>query len=111
MFNYRYHLGEFRIPFEKSLPYETDIRPPFYVTGPGVPPGSNITGLVSLMDVGATMLELAGALPPGALWTVRVYCRCIWVQSFSCAGARTTDGRSIVPLLTPGNNGESIRPL
>lgn len=79
-----YHLGEFRIPFEKSLPYETDVRPPFYVTGPGIAPGSNITGLVSLMDVGATLMELAGAVP---------------------AGTRTTDGRSIVPLLSPGNQG------
>lgn len=60
-----YHLGEFRVPFEKSLPYETDVRPPFYVVGPGIAPGSNLSGLVSLMDVGATFLELAGAVAPG----------------------------------------------
>ena len=59
------HLGEFRIPFEKSLPYETDVRPPFYIRGPGIAPGSSIAGPVSLMDVGATLLELAGATQPG----------------------------------------------
>ncbi len=51
---------------------------PFYVRGPGVPAGGVATGLVSLMDVGATVLELTGAVAPGA---------------------RTTDGRSLVPLL------------
>jgi N-acetylglucosamine-6-sulfatase len=73
-----YHLGQFGIPFEKSTPYDTDVRVPFYVRGPGVPAGAVAEGMVSLMDVGATMLELTGAVPPGS---------------------RTTDGRSIVPLL------------
>lgn len=72
-----YHLGEYRIPFEKSLPYETDVRPPFYVTGPGIAPKSNITGLVSLMDVGATFMELAGATNPGE------GCRCRLVLPFA----------------------------
>ncbi len=73
-----YHLGEWRLPFEKSTPYDTDTRVPFFVRGPGVPAGAQAAGLVSLLDVGATLLELAGAAP---------------------AGARTTDGRSLVPLL------------
>ena len=76
-----YHLGEFGIPFEKSTPYDTDVRVPFYVRGPGVPAGAVAEGMVSLMDVGATIMELAGAEPPGA---------------------RTTDGRSLVPLLASG---------
>jgi N-acetylglucosamine-6-sulfatase len=77
-----YHLGEFRIPFEKSTMYDFDVRVPFYVRGPGVPAGGRGEGMVSLMDVGATVMELAGARAPGA---------------------RTTDGRSIVPILSaPG---------
>ena len=76
-----YHLGEFGIPFEKSTPYDTDVRVPFYVRGPGVPAGAVAEGMVSLMDVGATIMELTGAEPPGA---------------------RTTDGRSLVPLLAAG---------
>lgn len=73
-----YHLGQLRIPFEKSTIYEFDTKVPFYVRGPGVPAGGRGEGMVSLMDVGATILELSGAAPPGA---------------------RTTDGRSLVPLL------------
>ena len=73
-----YHLGSFRIPFEKSTTYDVDTRVPFYVRGPGVPGGGRGEGMVSLMDVGATVLELTGARAPGD---------------------RTTDGRSLVPLL------------
>ena len=78
-----YHLGEFGLPFEKSTPYDTDVRVPFFVRGPGVAPGSAVQSMVSLMDVGATLLELAGAAAPGA---------------------RPTDGRSLVPLLGPGGD-------
>ena len=73
-----YHLGEFRIPFEKSHIYDTDVRVPFFVRGPGVPAGAIQEGLVQLLDVGATVMELAGATQPGE---------------------RTTDGRSFAPLL------------
>ena len=31
-----YHLGQFRIPIEKMLPYETDIRIPLFIKGPGM---------------------------------------------------------------------------
>lgn len=76
-----YHLGEFRIPYEKSHMYETDVRVPFFIAGPGVPAGAKQDALVSLIDVGATVLELAGVTQPGQ---------------------RTTDGRSFVPLLGGG---------
>eukprot|EP01047_Picozoa_sp_COSAG01_P135832 COSAG01_NODE_66145_length_271_cov_0.598837_2_plen_50_part_01 len=33
-----YHLGQFRIPDEKIEPYETDVRVPFYIRGPGIVP-------------------------------------------------------------------------
>ena len=76
--DHSYHLGQYRLPFEKSTPYDIDVRVPFYVRGPGVPAGGRLPALVSLMDVGATMLELTGAV---------------------ASGVRTTDGRSLVPLL------------
>ena len=31
-----YHLGQFRIPDEKMLPYETDVRVPFWIRGPRI---------------------------------------------------------------------------
>jgi len=73
-----YHLGEWGLPFEKSTPYDADVRVPFFVRGPGVPAGAEASGAASLIDLGATLLELAGAAAPGQ---------------------RTTDGRSLVPLL------------
>jgi len=76
-----YHLGQFRIPYEKSHIYDTDVRVPFFVRGPGVPAGAVQEGIVQLLDVGATVMELAGATQPGQ---------------------RTTDGRSFAPLLRAG---------
>jgi N-acetylglucosamine-6-sulfatase len=34
-----YHHGEFRLPLDKRQPYESDIRVPLVVMGPGVTPG------------------------------------------------------------------------
>jgi N-acetylglucosamine-6-sulfatase len=77
-----YHLGEFGLIFEKSTPYETDIRVPFFVRGPGVPKNASVEGMISLIDIGPTILELSGARLPGT---------------------RTQDGRSFVPLLKGGS--------
>ena len=74
-----YHLGEWGLPFEKSTPYETDIRVPFFVRGPTIIQNTSADGMISLIDIGPTILELAGAIPPGS---------------------RTQDGRSFVPLLS-----------
>ena len=72
-----YHLGQFRVPDEKMLPYEHDIRIPFYIRGPGIAPGSTLPQLGANIDVAPTLLELAGvAVPP------------------------IMDGKSLVPLLT-----------
>lgn len=59
-----YHLGQFRIPDEKMMPYDTDIRVPFYIAGPGIKPGTKLTEMVSNIDIGPTLCELAGITPP-----------------------------------------------
>ena len=61
-----YHLGEWGLPFEKSTPYETDIRVPFFVRGPTIIQNTSADGMISLIDIGPTILELAGAIPPGS---------------------------------------------
>merc|ERR1712087_630531 len=73
-----YHLGQFRIPAEKVQPYETDIRTVFYAKGPGIAPNTKLDELVSNVDIGPTLCELAGVEPPNLM-----------------------DGRSMVPLLVP----------
>ncbi|MBK5255299.1 MAG: sulfatase [Vicinamibacteria bacterium] len=70
--------GEHRIPTEKYAPYEESIRVPLFVRGPGVPAGRTVSQVVGLVDLPATLLDLAGA--PGEL-------------------IASSDGRSLVPLL------------
>jgi len=56
-----YHLGQFGIPIDKRQPYESDLRVPMYVRGPGIKPATKITSSFALnIDVAPTVLELAG---------------------------------------------------
>jgi len=55
-----YHLGLFGLGLDKRLPYEEDIRLPFYVRGPGIPVNQVRSTIVSNIDIAPTFLELAG---------------------------------------------------
>eukprot|EP01084_Bolivina_argentea_P254514 427889_1 len=55
-----FKFGQWRIPFQKHHPYETDIRIPLYLTGPSVKKGSINSRLVGNIDILPTFLELAG---------------------------------------------------
>ena len=55
-----YKLGQWRIGTSKEHPYESDIRVPFFIRGPGIAAGANYTSQISgNVDVLPTMLELA----------------------------------------------------
>jgi arylsulfatase A-like enzyme/tetratricopeptide (TPR) repeat protein len=56
--------------------YRSTMRVPFLLHGPGVPPGAALPGLVSVVDLAPTLLELAGV-----------------------EGLEGVDGRSLVPAL------------
>ena len=71
------HLGEHRIPYGKSRPYEESIRVPLLVRGPGVRVGSTTDKLVLNTDFLPTFTDLAGTAMP-----------------------RYVDGRSLRPVLT-----------
>jgi N-acetylglucosamine-6-sulfatase len=71
-----YHMGEHRLRPGKMTPYDTDIRVPLVVTGPGVPAGRTVEEIVMNIDLYPTFTELAGAAVPAGV-----------------------DGRSLVPLL------------
>jgi N-acetylglucosamine-6-sulfatase len=58
-----YNLGAFRLSVEKFHHLENDINVPFFVSGPGVAPNSTSVALVSNIDIGATILDLAGVAP------------------------------------------------
>lgn len=54
-----YHLGQWAMPFDKRLPYETDIRVPLIVRGPNVPHKVVIDSPVLLIDLAPTILNWA----------------------------------------------------
>lgn len=58
------HLGDYRLPAGKRQAYDTDIRVPFLVRGPGVKGGIKVTEVVMSIDLLPTWVELAnGKLP------------------------------------------------
>merc|ERR1712107_608357 len=81
-----YHLGQFRIPDEKMLPYETDIRATFWIRGPGIKPGTVVPHLTANIDIAPTLVDLAGLRIPSIM-----------------------DGKSMVPLFHPSAAATSVR--
>lgn len=78
-----YHMGEHRLFPGKQTAYDTDIRVPLVVAGPGISPGSTTAALASSIDLAPTFESLAGLSP-----------------------STEVDGTSLVPVLhghTPSN--------
>eukprot|EP01083_Nonionella_stella_P051088 135648_1 len=59
-----YHLGQYRIPCEKDQMFDTDIRIPYYIRGPGITAQSNVDFIVGNVDVMPTVLDLANIAIP-----------------------------------------------
>ncbi|XP_017889397.1 N-acetylglucosamine-6-sulfatase-like [Ceratina calcarata] len=58
-----YHIGQFSMPIDKRQPYETDIRVPLLIRGPGIAP-AKISAPVSTVDLFDTILKIAGIQRP-----------------------------------------------
>lgn len=71
-----FHMGEYRLTPGKQTAFDTDIRVPLVVVGPGVPPDSTRTEVAQNIDLAPTFQQLAGA-----------------------PIASDVEGRSLVPLL------------
>jgi N-acetylglucosamine-6-sulfatase len=71
-----FHLGEHRLKAGKQTAFDTDIRVPLMVTGPGVPAGQKVDEMAANIDLAPTFAEIGGTAPPP-----------------------DTDGRSLLPLL------------
>ncbi|MFG2951389.1 sulfatase family protein [Streptomyces adustus] len=71
-----FHMGEHRLRPGKQTAYDTDVRVPLVVAGPGVAAGGQTSRPAENIDLGPTFLDLAGATP-----------------------AATPDGLSLAPIL------------
>jgi arylsulfatase A-like enzyme len=71
-----FHMGEHRLRPGKMTAFDTDIRVPLVIAGPGIRPGMRIDALAENIDLAPTFEELAGQTP-----------------------SPEVEGRSLVPLL------------
>ncbi|MCX5745353.1 MAG: sulfatase [Proteobacteria bacterium] len=71
-------LGEHGQPYHSTDLYNSQIRVPFVLAGPGIKPG-RVTESISLTDLVPTVMDLAGFVPPTG---------------------PSIDGRSLAPLIT-----------
>ncbi|KAJ0012641.1 hypothetical protein NQD34_016975 [Periophthalmus magnuspinnatus] len=55
-----YHTGQFSLPLDKRQLYDFDIRVPLMVRGPNIKPNQTSQMLVANVDLGPTMLDIAG---------------------------------------------------
>jgi N-acetylglucosamine-6-sulfatase len=56
-----YHLGQFGIPIDKRQPYESDVKVPFFIRGPGIKANATLAdGFVTNIDYAPTFLGFAG---------------------------------------------------
>jgi arylsulfatase A-like enzyme len=59
-------MGEYRMTPGKQTAFDTDIRVPLVVDGPGVARGSTIDAMTSSIDLAPTLLNIAGVQPTAA---------------------------------------------
>ena len=62
-----YHMGEYRLMPGKMTAFDTDIRVPLVVAGPGIAPGTTSAAVTENIDLRPTFDTLAGITPAAAV--------------------------------------------
>ena len=62
-----YHMGEYRLMPGKMTAYDTDVRVPLVVAGPGITAGTTSAAVVQNIDLRPTFDSLAGIAVPAAV--------------------------------------------
>jgi N-acetylglucosamine-6-sulfatase len=60
-----YHIGQYRLMPGKMTAFDTDIRVPLVVVGPGVPAGARTPAMAENVDLAKTFAAIAGTTMPG----------------------------------------------
>jgi arylsulfatase A-like enzyme len=80
-----FHLGQFRMPAGKETAYDTDIRVPMIVRGPGVPAHGISPFIFGNIDIAPTLARIAGVPTPA------------WVDGRSFAAELHAPARDATP--------------
>jgi len=59
-----YHMGNHRREIGKYTQFQTDVKVPFFIRGPGITPGSTYDDLAGNIDIAPTIADIAGADTP-----------------------------------------------
>ncbi|QIG43816.1 sulfatase [Nocardioides anomalus] len=62
-----YHMGNHRREIGKYTQFQTDVRVPFYVRGPGIPAGSTYDDVSGNIDIAPTIAAMTGATAPATV--------------------------------------------
>jgi N-acetylglucosamine-6-sulfatase len=62
-----FHMGEHQLRPGKQTAYDTDIKVPMMVTGPGIPAGEHVSQLAENVDMNPTFQDLAGVKAPSSV--------------------------------------------
>ena len=83
-----YHVGYYGFIYDKRQPWETDVHLPLFIRGPGITPNTVTEAIVTMPDLSATFLDIAGIPIPSQF-----------------------DGASVLPYAKASSNSNSAPPV
>lgn len=59
-----FHVGQYSLPWDKRQPYDTDIRVPFIIRGPGIPRKGIYDNPITSVDIAPSLLTIGNVPTP-----------------------------------------------